>query len=428
MAKTYKFGNGTWATKKGSTLAYSDTNNAFKPLPFSFERNSIGTRVNKEGLIEVVGNDIPRIDYTDSTEGALLLENSATNLVTYSEAFDNAYWIKGGSSVLGGFTSPKGDLSAFKLVEDTSTGSHRILPNNTVNSQKHAFSVFVKKDTRNWIFLRLDGLASDQRTWFDLENGVIGTINSDHNAEIVSLSNGWYRCSVSIKGTTYQAAYPILGIADADNSSSYTGNGTSGVYIYGSQAEENSVASSYIPTNGSTVQRSAETCNESGNSEVFNSEQGVLFANILPSTFTDVAPNYYKFISLSNGTSSNRLLLGITSASKLAITMVTSGGNTAFTETTISKQSLKVAINWDANYLTVYLNGFQFLTPLSVVSNFAANTLNRLNFNTPTSYPFYGKTKEIAYYDEILTDEELEYMTSYRSLNEMVTELNLNAL
>ena len=41
---------------------------------------------------------------------------------------------------------------------------------------------------------------------------------------------------------------------------------------------------------------------------------------------------------------------------------------------------------------------------------------------------FYGKTKEIAYYDEILTDEELEYMTSYRSLNEMVTELNLNAL
>ena len=50
------------------------TNNAFKPLPFSFERDSIATRVNKEGLIEVVGNDIPRIDYTDSTEGALLLD------------------------------------------------------------------------------------------------------------------------------------------------------------------------------------------------------------------------------------------------------------------------------------------------------------------------------------------------------------------
>ena len=41
---------------------------------------------------------------------------------------------------------------------------------------------------------------------------------------------------------------------------------------------------------------------------------------------------------------------------------------------------------------------------------------------------FYGKQKKLAYYDEILTDAELEYMTSYRSLNEMVTELNLNAL
>ena len=73
MSNTYKFGNGTWATKKGSTLAYNDEDNNFKPLPFSFERNSIATRVNKEGLIEVVGNDIPRIDYTDSAEGALLV-------------------------------------------------------------------------------------------------------------------------------------------------------------------------------------------------------------------------------------------------------------------------------------------------------------------------------------------------------------------
>ena len=55
--------------------------------------------------------------------------------------------------------------------------------------------------------------------------------------------------------------------------------------------------------------------------------------------------------------------------------------------------------------------------------------LDQLRFSRKGgSIPFYGKTKEIAYYDEILTDEELEYLTSYRSLNEMVTELNLNAL
>ena len=96
MAQTYKFGRGTWATKEGSTLAYNDEGNNYKPLPFSFERDSIATRVNKEGLIEVVGKDKPRIDYTDSADGVLLLENSATNLITYSEDFSNSYWTKGG--------------------------------------------------------------------------------------------------------------------------------------------------------------------------------------------------------------------------------------------------------------------------------------------------------------------------------------------
>ena len=54
MAHKLKFGNGKWATKKGSTLAYNDENNNFKPLPFTTTRDSGATRVNKEGLIEVV--------------------------------------------------------------------------------------------------------------------------------------------------------------------------------------------------------------------------------------------------------------------------------------------------------------------------------------------------------------------------------------
>ncbi len=60
MAQTLKFGNGTWATKEGSALAYNDENGNYKPLPFDFDRASTATRVNKEGLIEVVGRDKPK--------------------------------------------------------------------------------------------------------------------------------------------------------------------------------------------------------------------------------------------------------------------------------------------------------------------------------------------------------------------------------
>jgi hypothetical protein len=79
MANTLKFGNGQWATKVGSTLAYNDEGGNFKPLPFNFTRSTSGTRVNKDGLIEVVTNNKPRIDFLNDSNGALLLEPSRTN-------------------------------------------------------------------------------------------------------------------------------------------------------------------------------------------------------------------------------------------------------------------------------------------------------------------------------------------------------------
>ena len=44
MAHKLKFGNGKWATKKGSTLAYNDENNNFKPLPFTTTERDSGNK------------------------------------------------------------------------------------------------------------------------------------------------------------------------------------------------------------------------------------------------------------------------------------------------------------------------------------------------------------------------------------------------
>ena len=72
------------------------------------------------------------------------------------------------------------------------------------------------------------------------------------------------------------------------------------------------------------------------------------------------------------------------------------------------------------------VNGFKLYTDLSGSTPIG---LDRINFDRGTGgNVFYGKTKEIAYYDTILTDEELEVLTSYETLTELVTELNLNEL
>ena len=86
MANTFKFGNGEWAVGKETALAYNDENSNFKPLPFTFDRASTATVVNKQGLIETVGIDEPRIDFLNNTKGHLLLEPERRNIVTDSEA------------------------------------------------------------------------------------------------------------------------------------------------------------------------------------------------------------------------------------------------------------------------------------------------------------------------------------------------------
>ena len=115
MANTFKFGNGEWAVGKETALAYNDENSNFKPLPFTFDRGSSATVVNKQGLIETVGTDEPRIDFLNNTKGHLLLEPERRNIVTDSEelTYFNGQTNSTTSSV--SITNPKGESGAIKF-------------------------------------------------------------------------------------------------------------------------------------------------------------------------------------------------------------------------------------------------------------------------------------------------------------------------
>ena len=421
MAQKLKFGNGTWATKEGSTLAYNDEGNNYKPLPFSFERDSIATRVNKEGLIEVVGNNIPRIDYTDSADGVLLLEPSRTNKATYSEDFSQSFWTKSNASVVSGFASPDGNNNAYKLVEDATNSNHFVRSGfiGTTDGGSIIPSIFVKSAERSQVVFQEDAYTGEFMT-VDLIAETIST--NGQNANLTKLANGWFRIDFKSTGrpSTRWKISPSVNL-----SSTYQGDGTSGIYIFGFQLEDNvSYPSSYIPTSGSTVQRAAETANGSGNSEVFNDSEGVLFAN----TATLQEGVTEKIISLSDGTTSNNIYFSFSGTANTIYSLVISGGSTqASLSTTVSQiQPNKLLIKYKSNDISFWLNGFK------VGFDTSANTpsgLKNLSFSYPTNaINFYGKTKEVGYYDTALTDEELEYLTSYRSLNELVTELNLNTL
>ena len=49
-----------WATKEDYLLGYNDENDNYKPIPFDFSRASIGTRVNRDGLISAASIDLDK--------------------------------------------------------------------------------------------------------------------------------------------------------------------------------------------------------------------------------------------------------------------------------------------------------------------------------------------------------------------------------
>ena len=406
MSETLKFGAGEWATKVGSTLAYNSENGNFKPLPFNFTRSTSATRVNKDGLIEVVSNNKPRIDFLNDSNGALLLEPARTNLITYSEAFDNAYWTKSGSSVVSGFVSPDGTANAFKLVEDSATSRHTITMANTpVSVANHSASIFVKANGRTKIALS-EEVATGLYASFDLTTGTVLS-ESGISSKIEALADDWYRISyTSLSGTFFLLRVCLLpdSYTTGAVTGTYTGDGTSGVYIWGAQLEQGSYATSYIPTQGAISTRVAEVCSGAGNDQVFNDSEGVLMMEINTSD-TSAVP----IISLSNGNASNEIEFAYYGTNQFNFILRVSGGTSNVIGTVNASDFSKFAVSYTTTDFKVYLNGFligsnTLPSPLS--------GLNTLDFNFPGGgNHFYGNTKQIQYFDRALTDAELINLT-----------------
>ena len=384
---------------------------------FTTTRNTVATRVNENGLIEEVAANVPRLDYSDGGCPSLLLEPASTNLITYSEAFDNAYWSESGSSVVSGFASPKGDASAFKLVEDTSTGEHVIFKSSIGFSVGSilSYSFFVKENGRDKIqFYNFVAGGYQNGADFDLSTGVVSNEISG-SGSMVQLDNGWWRCnftSIALVGQT--GTNVALRTLDNSSSNSYTGDGTSGVYIYGAQLEQNSYATSYIKTVGTTQTRSADTANGAGNASTFNDSEGVLMAEI--SALANDGTN--RRISISNGSTSDRIVLGYTSSSNQLIVLVSSNsvsGVASIVNIDNSLQFNKIALKYKLNDFALWINGIEVLTDNSLNSPIG---LNDLSFEGADNLnDFYGNTKQIQYFDSALNDSELEKLTSWTSFN-----------
>jgi hypothetical protein len=208
--------------------------------------------------------------------------NSTTvkNLLGFSEAFDNAAWTKSNASIVtGAQANPvNGAFNAQKLMENATANIHFASQSITALSpanNSYMVSAYVKAGGRNYVTLGLSDISVGSRyavavfnlnTGATMTTGAQGTGYAVSNATAVAVGNGWYRCSVyCTAGTTVSFLAAAIGVnqsgvitgTTAGGFESYTGDGSSGVYIYGAQLSDSASLDPYVPTPGAAPSSTA---------------------------------------------------------------------------------------------------------------------------------------------------------------------------
>lgn len=180
------------------------------------------------------------------------------NLLTYSEDFADATWSKDNATVNGNAAiAPNGTLTADKLITNAAVTNGQTFRSVTLAaSTTFTFSCFAKAGEWSWTLLATRGPENlDIGAYFNLSAGTVGTVSAGVTASITPVGDGWYRCVVTrTTGTGATASRQRIYSTNADNTLS-TGDGTSGIFIWGAQLNQNpmeggvtSSLTTYYPT------------------------------------------------------------------------------------------------------------------------------------------------------------------------------------
>jgi len=256
-----------------------------------------------------ITDNVPRLDYTDSSCPALLLEPQRTNLFTNSE-YTGGYGNFGSTDTPNNASSPEGVQNAV-LVEGDGTQPQVFFntPNVTLSSAgSYTISVFAKKGTSNYMQISLDGFtgAGNGSGYFDLENGT----TTYSGASIEDYGNDWYRCIlvVTIDAGDLFGRIAIRVTPSTSGflwSSSSEANGKN-IYMYGFQLEAGSYATSYIPTYGTSVTRNGDRYETKSLNNFVDTANGFSFYyEIRDFELTEVSFADYFSIRVSDAVSTN---------------------------------------------------------------------------------------------------------------------------
>jgi hypothetical protein len=348
----------------------------------------------------------------------LEIEEQRTNLQVQSEDFTTSWDVAAASIQSNTLVAPNGTLTADKLVEDTANSWHYVgfFSITPTTATPYTLSCYAKKGEREFVQLYLPSTAfgssnAGNGAVFNLTTGAIAVQGSAlTSASITSVGNGWYRCAIT-KTSTSTTAFPfVVSVRNAGTFSiaGYTGDGYSGIYIWGAQLEVGAFATSYIPTTTAQVTRSADAASMTGTnfSSWYRADEGTLYAE------------FQARLGISQGGGILGTSLGIRARKNSSnnYTAVLRDGNARDVSVTPSPaltegQSIKMAVAYKTNDCAVSGGGQTVATQ----STFITPVISSLEIGSSTSAgesAVNNPIKKLAYYPKRLTNAELQGLTT----------------
>ena len=190
------------------------------------------------------------------------MDFAKTNLLQYSERFDDATWVKERTTVTpNSITAPDRTSTAEILFENTELGTHACKQSiSLTNGKSYVFSAHVKANSLDHLFLDIyDTSFATKAASFDLTTVTSAdATGSPTSHSIVDIGDGWYRVSMVFTAPSTNSHTIEIRLSKDGNWSNrqYTGTGES-LYVWGAQLEEGSVLTDYTPSIESFVSRAS---------------------------------------------------------------------------------------------------------------------------------------------------------------------------
>jgi len=361
---------------------------------FTFDRASEGTRVRKDGLIEEVSNDVPRLDWSDGNCPSLLLEQQRTNYATNNTSIDTY-----SNSVFGNNPNP------------TQTADYTIAPDGTLTATRLQTS----KTGTNYSVISFPTTSDD------------GSGGGYYTASVYVKSNTGNSQSIAFYGansapnnrtaTTEWSRIQFTGQRVGNTKYAYLGtfNGTDDdidISVWGAQIElVDSYPSSLIYTGASPVTRLKDECLNGGNADLFNVSELSWFIDV--TNFANPLNNFC-FITITDGQSSPINMIRFEfETTRIIITVYDNGTfELGYNITSVTaNQRNKLLLTFDGNEAKIYFNGVLKNTSTNVAIPTGIDSLSFTN-RTENGRNFEGKVHDTRVYDRVLTEAEAIELTT----------------